>query len=317
MWSLISALFLGWTLGFNDSANVVGTAVAVRVIDAMLAGIILLVFATLGAVVGGIGGMKTISSFGTQTALSAFVITLAAALAVRGANRFGIPVSTSQAVVGGVLGAGLVYGRLNLSPLVKVVMSWVLTPVFGALFAAMLYLAFRPITRPFRRSILHWDEMVWWGTVIAAAFGAYSLGANNVANVTGVFVAAGVLTPRLATILGGLFIGLGGLSVGLMTAHSHKIFDTVGRGIVKLDSYAAFIAILGESLAVWLFSLLGVPVSTTQALIGAVLGIGLITMPKHINWAVLRKVVASWVLSPLVAGIISAFGLGLCRLAGL
>ena len=311
-WTTLSAAFLGWTLGFNDSANVVGTAVAVRIIRAMLAGIIMFIFATLGAILLGRYGFETLGKFGNQTPLTAFSIALAAALAVRFVNRYGIPVSTSQAVVGAILGMGAAMGSLNLSPLGKVLASWVLTPIGGAFFAYIIFFVLRPITRPFRRSIFAWDNMIWWGMVLAASYGAFSLGANNVANVTGVFVRAGVFNPFWGAVFGGLFIGLGGLSVGIFQKASGKLFSTVGMGIVKLDSYTALVAVLGEATTVLLFARVGVPVSATQALVGAVIGVGLAEAPHRINLGVLKNVILSWFTSPLFAGVLSfAMGYGI------
>ena len=304
-WTVSSGAFLGWTLGFNDSANVVGTAVAVRIIRTTLAGIIMFIFATLGATLMGHYGFATLGNLGDQTPLTAFSIALSAAVAVRWINRYGIPVSTSQAVVGAILGMGAAMGHVNLSPLTKIFLAWVFTPIGGALFAYILFFVLRPITRPFRKSIFAWDNMIWWGMIIVSSYGAFSLGANNVANVTGVFVKAGVLTPFWGAFIGGLFIGLGGLSVAIFRGASGKLFSTVGGGIVKLDSYTALVAVLGEAITLLLFARLGVPVSATQALVGAVIGVGLAEAPHRINLGVLRNVITSWFTSPLFAGVLS------------
>ncbi len=304
-WTVSSGAFLGWTLGFNDSTNVVGTAVAVRIIDTWLAGIIMFVFATLGATLMGHYGFDTLGNLGNQTPITAFIVALSAALAVRWVNRYGIPVSTSQAIVGSILGMGFAMGDVNLSPLVKIFSAWLLTPIGGAIFAYVLFYVLRPIIRPFIKSLFAWDNMIWWGMVIVASYGAFSLGANNVANVTGVFVKAGVLTPFWGALIGGLFIGLGGLSVAIFRGASGKLFGTVGSGIIKLDSYTALVAVLAEAITLLIFARLGVPVSATQALVGAVIGVGLAEAPHRINLRVLKKIVVSWFTSPLFAGMLS------------
>lgn len=304
-WTLSSGAFLGWTLGFNDSTNVVGTAVAVRIIPMYLAGIIMFIFTTLGAIVLGRHGFVTLGSLGDQTPYTAFGIALAAAVSVRLVNMYGIPVSTSQAVVGAIVGMGLSSGSVNVAPLKKILLAWIFTPIGGAIVAYILFFLLRPVTRPFRKTIFSWDNMIWWGTVIVASYGAFSLGANNVANVTGVFVKAGVLTPFWGTLIGGGFIGLGGLSVAFLKKSSTKLFSTVGRSIIKLDSYTALITVLGESLTLLVFAGFGVPVSATQALIGAVIGVGLAESYQQLNLGALKKIFISWFTSPLFAGMFS------------
>lgn len=80
---------------------------------------------------------------------------------------------------------------------------------------------------------------------------------------------------------------------------------TVGKGIVKLDSFSAFICVLAHAVTVHVFAIIGVPVSTSQAIVGAVIGVSLIKGFQVINFKTLRKVCLGWLATPFVAAVVA------------
>ena len=105
---LSSGLFLGWALGANDAANVFGTAVGSRMVRFSTAAIICSIFVILGAVISGAGATETLGKLGAINTLpGSFMAALAAATAVYLMTKFGLPVSTSQAIVGAIIGWNL------------------------------------------------------------------------------------------------------------------------------------------------------------------------------------------------------------------
>ncbi|MCK4682890.1 inorganic phosphate transporter, partial [Candidatus Bipolaricaulota bacterium] len=132
-----------------------------------------------------------------------------------------------------------------------------------------------------------------------------SLGANNVANVTGVYVKSGLLTPFYASLFGSAAIAL-----GIMT-FSKRVIRTVGSGLVPLNPFAALIVILGEAITLNVYAMFGVPVSASQAVVGAVIGIGLVKGVKTIDLRVLLRVLFGWLGTPMIA---CALSLGLTLL---
>ncbi len=112
---LLSGSFLGWGLGANDSANVFGTAVHTKVVRYPLAVTLTALFVVIGAVIDGGNGMNKVSHLaeinGIATPQAAFVVMLSAGLAVLGMTVLKLPVSTSQAVVGSVLGHGFLVSK--------------------------------------------------------------------------------------------------------------------------------------------------------------------------------------------------------------
>jgi PiT family inorganic phosphate transporter len=119
------------------------------------------------------------------------------------------------------------------------------------------------------------------GAIAIGAYGSFALGANDVANVIGPF--AGIIPANVAVLMGGISIGLGVITFG------KRVMYTVGKQIITLDHFAAVIAVLSMSSIVWMFTLLGLPASTSQAIVGAVVGAGFAGGTKDINLKVLKK----------------------------
>jgi PiT family inorganic phosphate transporter len=116
-----------------------------------------------------------------------------------------------------------------------------------------------------------------------------------VANVTAVFVGAGMLTMFSAVLVGGLSISLGILTF------SRRVMETVGNKLVKLDSFSALVVVLAEAITVHIYTFVGVPVSTSQAVVGAVLGVGIVKGINTIRRRTLTNILLAWFLTPMVA----------------
>lgn len=329
---LSSGLFLGWSLGANDAANVFGTAVGTRMMRFTTAALICSVFVILGAVVGGAGASHTLGKLGAVNALGgAFMVALSAGFTVYTMTRMSLPVSTSQAIVGSIIGWNLFSGsQTDVSSLIKIVTTWVACPLLAAVFAMLFYRIFVSVSRRFPVHLLWEDMLVRWGLIVVGAFGAYSLGANNIANVMGVFVP--VAPFKTVTVLGlfsftgtqQLFL-IGGIaiSIGIFT-YSRRVMETVGGSLMRLTPQMALIVVLSQAVVLYLFSsqalsgwLTGhglpaiplVPVSSSQAVIGAVLGLGILKGGRGIRFRVLGEIAAGWVTTPIIAGAITFIAL--------
>jgi inorganic phosphate transporter, PiT family len=322
---LTSGLFLGWSLGANDAANVYGTAVATRMIRFRTAAIAAAVLVLLGAVVGGAGAAHTLGKLGAVNALAgSFTVALAAAVTVTWMTKLQLPVSTSQAVVGAIIGWNMFSGSLtDYGSLTKIVSSWVLCPLLAAGFAIVLLKLTELLLRGFRIHLFRLDRLTRSGLFLVGAFASYSLGANNIANVVGVFVPAapfGALQLPGGIVLSAaqqLFV-LGGLAIGVgIFTYSKRVMLTVGSDLFDLSPITALVVVLAQALVLFLFSSEGletwlaghglptiplVPVSSSQAVIGAVIGIGLAKGGRNIRFGVLGKIASGWVSTPIAAG---------------
>lgn len=285
---------MGWSLGSNDASNVFGTAVAARMVSFRTAAILCAVFVVLGAVIGGRSGLDTYSGLSSFSLNTAFIVAMASALTVALMTRLGLPVSTSQAVVGALCAIGIIQDDLNTDSLIKVVICWVSTPIGGLVAAVILYRTVGWLLNALNLNLFAYDRTLRAGLIIAGSYGAYALGANNVANVTGAFVGEGMLTPFWAALLGGLSIALG------VVTYSKHVMYTVGRDLVKLSAYPAFVVVLAEAVTVHIFAEIGVPVSTSQAVVGAAIGVGIAARTTTFNYKVLSKIAFGWLGTPAI-----------------
>jgi inorganic phosphate transporter, PiT family len=328
---LTSGLFLGWSLGANDASNIFGTAVGTRMVSFKRAAWVASIFVVLGAVFQGRGAAETLTSLGSVDALGgAFTVSLCAAFTVFLMTRASLPVSTSQAVVGAIVGWSFFTGNpTDYSVLTKIVSTWISGPILGMVISALLFMLLRRLLRKFQIHVLKLDSIIRNGLIIVGAFGAFSLGANNIANVMGVFIPSapniemnfGLFVLDGAQVL--FLIGGLAISVGIFT-YSHKVMRTVGKGILALNAEAALVVVLAQALVLFLFSSTSfsnflmaiglpplplVPVSSTQVVVGAVVGIGLVKGMQEVKGKMLGGIALGWIITPLVAGVFTFFTL--------
>lgn len=296
MWKLIGAVFLGWSLGSNDSANIFGTGVAANVVKYKTAIVLTAIFVVIGALLEGYKSMDTVGEMIQLSHMAAFIATLSAGFCVAVFSYISLPVATSQAIMGAVLGIGMISGIPDFSKLSKVLLAWVLTPIGAMLFTAILYPVVGKLFKNILLDIKRRNLFIRTALIFAGCYGAYSLGANNVANVTGVYVGAGLLSPFYAALLGSLSIAAGVLT------YSRNVMETVGKKIVDLDGFSAFISTFSAAITVHLFTQVGVPVSTSQAIVGGVAGVGFIKGSKTVNKRTLIEIAIGWIATPLSTG---------------
>ena len=232
---LLGGLFLGWSLGANDAANVFGTAVGTRMVRFKTAAIVCSIFVILGAIISGAGTTETLGKLGAINALpGAFAACVAAGLSVYLMTKAGLPVSTTQAIVGAIVGWNLYTGSAtNIKVLITILGTWVLCPVIAGLIAMGFFTLTKNFILKRKIHILRLDAYTRTALLLAGAFAAC--------------VAAGI-------------------SVYLMTK-------------------------------------VGLPVSTTQAIVGAIVGWNLYT-GSATNIKVLITILGTWVLCPVIAGLI-------------
>ncbi len=326
---LTSGLFLGWSLGANDASHVFGSAVGSKMITFRKAAIIGSIFFILGAVLQGSGTSHTLSKLGAVNAIGgSFTLSLAAAITIYMMTKFALPISTTQAIVGAIIGWNFFTGNpTDSSTLTKIVASWVAGPIIGAVFAVFLFILVKKFKKSVKIHLIRFESYIKTGLIIVGAFGSYSLGANNIANVMGVFLPAFNLQDLnlgIITLNSGqqLFL-LGGLATatGIIT-YSRRVMDTIGSNIFELSSEAALIVVLAQSFVLFIFSSTGlsnlsvriglppipmVPVSSSQVIVGCILGIGLYKGARNINFKVLGEIGLAWVVSPVASGFLTYF----------
>jgi inorganic phosphate transporter, PiT family len=307
---LLSGVYLGWSLGANDAANVFGTAVASRIIPYRRACLLCSLFIILGALLQGRHGINTLANLlPTDASLSLLVIvSVSAAVTVTIMTFCRLPISASQAAIGAIVGIGLAHGQMEWKLLQKVILCWIATPIGAMVIACIVYKALGIFLTHVPMSLLTRDKILWGGLLIMGMYGSYALGANNVANATGIFSGQfpGLTDTHLA-LIGSIAIALGVLT------YAKRVMFAVGAGIMPLDAFTAFVAVSAMSITVHIFAIVGVPVSTSQGIIGAILGIGFMRQMTAIRFRVLRNISFGWLLTPIVALLLAAAGYAICQ----
>ncbi len=329
---LSSGLFLGWSLGANDGANLFGTAVGTKMLRFGTAAFVASVFVVLGAVSSGHGTTLTLGRLGAIDApAGAFMVALAAGLAVvLLLHRIHLPVSITQAIVGAIVGWNLFTGRpTDLRTLGQLLGSWLVCPLLAGGIAAVLFRTTQAAIPRLKIHMLEVDAYTRAALLVVGAFAAYSLGQNDIANVMGVFVRVSpfpettVLGPLRATSVQMLFL-LGGLAIAAgIATYSQRVMLRLGTGLAALSPLSALLVVLSAGMVLFLFGspelqhalrsrgLPGwplVPVSATQAVVGAILGISLVRR-SGIRFRALGEIAAGWVAAPLAAMVFALVGL--------
>jgi PiT family inorganic phosphate transporter len=298
--ALLPGLYLGWGIGANDTANTFGPQVGANVISYRRAIALAAAFALLGAI---LEGEKVFPTLGGLTRLSlelSVIAALAAGISMHVMTVLGIPVSSSHAIAGALIASGLLQGRgVHLPTVVKLASSLLAAPVGAAVIAFVLYRVLLNLSAGRLGTLLVFQQVIRYSAVAVGCYASYALGSNNVGNAVAPFVAVGLIAPAPAAVLGGLAIAGGVLT------YSKNVIMTVGNNITALDPASALVAALGTALTTHLFTQLAIPVSTSQAIVGAVIGVGLTRGMVAVNRRVFWMIPASWVVSILGSGAVA------------
>ncbi|MCM8783970.1 MAG: anion permease [Candidatus Omnitrophica bacterium] len=308
--------YIGWTIGANDAANCVGADVGSGKMTIKQGIFITCLFSFLGALLLGSRVVKTIGKgivpldkldpqIGIYIALAAC---FGAGTWVLIATLRGLPVSTSHSIVGAVAGAGLAIGaEVIWKKLLDIFICWVFTPIGSGVIAYILYRPFRKIFYTIIPKRLINASVVFF-IVATSSYLAFTWGANDVANATGIIVGAGIMRQDKAVIYGSIAILLGIITFG------YKVIRTVGFGITRLMPLMAIVAEIASGLNIHLYTMFGIPVSTSHSIVGAVVGVGLVKGIKMVKRKMVGEIIFAWALTPLVSGLISFLILKLVRI---
>lgn len=305
--TILMGLAVGWSIGANDAANSLGTAVGSKVLTLKQAIILIAIFGFLGAFLQGSYVTKTIGkgivplnllSKDTATYV-ALVASFGACVWVVLATYWKMPISTSHSIVGAVAGAGLaIHAPVKWKALTDIFICWIFTPLGAAILGYLFYILFKNIfyaiiPRKYFRRIM--SVLI----IISGCYVAYTWGANDVANSVGVLVGANILSVHMSIALGGIAIIIGIVTWG------HKVIETIGSEITQLLPIMAFAAQLASAINVHVYTLFGIPVSTSHSIVGAIFGVGLVRGVRVVNIRIMREIIICWLLTPFISGIIT------------
>ena len=318
---------MAWNIGANDLANAMGTTVGAGILRLKQAFVLGGVMCFSGAVLFWSRVTETVAKGIVPIAmidansimLGALAATLAAGIWITFATYLNLPVSTSHSIVGAMLGFGLVavfkgtieMGDIAWVVLLKIVASWIMSPIAGGTVAFLLFVMIRRLLERMDDP-LRADKPLRFLEVVASCWVIFALGSNDVANAIGPLSAAlgavGTELPIWILAFGGFGIVLG------MFTWGYRIIETIGKKITDLTPASAFAAQFGAAVTVLVCSAFGMPVSTTHTMVGGVVGVGLAGGLEAVELSVIKRIVFSWVLTVPTAMVIAAtiyLGLGM------
>lgn len=306
---VLIALAFDFTNGFHDAANAIATVVATKALTMKqalgMAAILNVVGAFFATAVAQTIEKGIITEVGTP--INAQIIVLSALLGAIFWNLitwyFAMPSSSSHAIVGGLVGAGVTYGHTSniIWPTItdKVILPMVLSPFFGlavsGILMLLIYAAFQAIKGEFRHKLFRFMQ------ILAGALMAFSHGSNDAQKTMGVITLALIGAKVIDDPSGGIpwwVILLCALAMGLGTLCGGKrIIETAGHKITKLENESGFAANIGASITILLCSRFGLPVSTTHVVVGSITGAGLVANKGQISFSTWRHMIMAWILT--------------------
>lgn len=298
---VILAVFFDVSNGWNDSANAIATVVSTRVLSPLKAVIMAAVMNILGAfiftaVAKTIGSGIVSPTDVTDTVVIAALVT--ATLWNTVMTKFGMPISCSHALIGGLIGASIAYGGpeiLNVGGITKIILSLLISPfvglLLGYLFMKLLIIVFGQF--PPGKLNLHFGRL----QILSSACMAFSHGSNDAQK------AMGIIT--LSLVSGGLLQSLEvpfwviltcALAMGTGTAlGGWRVIKTLGVNMLKLEPIHGFAAETSAAATIIISSLFGLPVSTTHVVTTSIMGVGSTRRFSAVRWGLAGKILMAWV----------------------
>ncbi len=310
---VLVALTFDFLNGFHDAANSIATVVSTRVLAPQKAVLWAAFFNFIAAFVLGTHVAKTIGKGMIDLSVVSHDVVLAGLLGAIAWNLFtwyyGLPVSSSHALIGGYAGAAVAkagFAAILLSGWTKTLIFIVLAPTIGALLGFSLMVS---VTWLFRRwHPFRLDRLFRKLQLLSA--GLYSLGhggndaQKTMGIITGVLVASGHL-KKFEVPLWVVLISHAAIAFGTMFG-GWRIVKTMGTKITKLQPFGGFCAETSGAITLVAATLGGIPVSTTHTITGAIVGVGATRRLSAVRWGMAERIVWAWVLTIPLSALVAA-----------
>ncbi len=294
--------------GWTDAPNAIATVVSTRVLSPKAAISLATVFNLAGVFMMGTAVANTTAKIVTIGTGQDALITLAAAqlsivIWAVSAWKFGIPTSESHALIAGLMGAGISFNGLsafNWDEFKKVLIGLAVATVLGFIAG---YITTKGVSTAFKRvNRRKANTFFSWGQIVSASLMAFNHGAQDGQKFMGVFA--------LALVVGGVFPASDNLIIPIWvkllvsalmaigtSIGGYKIIKTMGMDMVKLEKYQGFSAEIGASACMTGATILGIPLSTTNAKGTAIMGAGAARKISDVNWGIVKEMLLAWALT--------------------
>lgn len=306
-----TALAFDFVNGFNDSANSVATVIGTRVLTPLQAVSLSATANFVGPFIFGVAVATTIAKgIVSPDDITIYMIIGGLAGAITWSTictYFGLPISNSHSLIGGIIGAGIAglgFEKLVLDGLTKVFAGIVIAPVGGIIFGLLITSLIITIFANHRSAQV--NKTFGKLQIISSAWFALTHGANDGQKTMGIIVlilfAAGII-PEIEMPIWVIFAAATAMGLGTFFG-GYKVIRTLGLKVTRLRPYQGFAAETGGGLMLAIFATLGIPASTTHAITGTIMGSGAARRKFAVRWKVSRQIIFSWFITiPGAAGL--------------
>jgi PiT family inorganic phosphate transporter len=318
------ALVFDFINGFHDAANSIATVVSTRVLTPLQAVVWAAFFNFVAAFGFGVSVAKTVGKGVVDSAIVDEWVILAGLIGAIVWDlitwAWGLPTSSSHALIGGFAGAAVVkagFGSLIASGLIKIGAFMILAPLIGLIVGFLMMVLVLNVFR--RETPGRVDKVFRRGQLLSAA--AYSLGhgTNDAQKTMGIIAvllfSTGYLGPEFYVPFWVVLSAHAALGLGTM-AGGWRIVKTMGMRITKLRPVGGFCAETAGALTLIGTAMGGIPVSTTQTISGSIMGVGAIQRLSAVRWGVAGRILWAWVLTIPASALVAAMTWGVLRLIG-
>jgi len=309
--AIIVALIFDFVNGFNDSANSVATVIGTRVLKPLHAVALSAAANFVGPFVFGVAVATTIAKgIVSPDEITVYMIIggLAGAIAWSSlCTYFGLPISNSHSLIGGIMGAGIIglgFEQLVYGGLTKVFTGIIIAPIGGIIFGMALVGIIIAIFAKRRPAVV--NRTFGRLSIISSAWLALTHGANDGQKTMGIIVLilfSADLISEIHMPLWVIFAAASAMGLGTFFG-GYKVIKTLGVRVTRLRPYQGFAAETGGGVMLAIFAILGIPASTTHAITGTIMGAGAARRKRAVRWKVSRQIIFSWVITiPGAAGL--------------
>jgi len=313
--AIIIALIFDFVNGFNDSANSVATVIGTRVLRPLHAVTISALANFAGPFIFGVAVATTIAKgIVSPDQITVYMIMGGLVGAIVWSSLctyFGLPISNSHSLIGGIMGAGIIglgFEQLVYGGLTKVFAGIIIAPIGGIVFGMALAGIIIAVLAKRRPAVV--NRTFGRLQIISSAWFALTHGANDGQKTMGIIVlilfSAGMIS-EIHMPLWVIFAAAGAMGLGTFFG-GYKVIKTLGLKVTRLKPYQGFAAETGGGMMLAIFAVLGIPASTTHAITGTIMGAGAARRKRAVRWKVSRQIIFSWVITiPGAAGLAIAF----------
>ncbi|GAB6183996.1 inorganic phosphate transporter [Thermodesulfovibrio hydrogeniphilus] len=304
--AILASFLIAFGIGSNDASNALGICIGSGIIRLRRAIFLFGVLVFLGIFLQGQKVMKTVGKNIVDVNSTIIIIALTiSAILIIVSNWRRLPLSTHQVIIGSLVGASVACdSAINISSIIKIIISWIISPFIAMGFSFFLYKILEKTVSRF--PFFQIERLLRAFLLLSAGLISYNTGANELATVLGPVMHSGMEVNKV------ILFSIASIMVfsGAMLL-SHRVIETVGKGITTLDPFSGFAAQFGAGGCVLFFTFLGMPISTTYCIIGGISGVGMTKGIRTVKFGLLRKIAINFLITPSLAFVLGYFALKL------